>query len=371
MSDITALIVVFLLGIPLFLYKSVYLKLFVIVMWYPMLILAFFLNGFPMPGILGMHEIQLNGFIASIGLQYYMVGYTLFCAMLFPLRKKKIVLPRLKIKDRTRYLLLGLAVIGAIPLLNTHSETGIKTATAYLIFSVFLLLSHGKKDAIWLFQLCLSMSLIVLGERVDSLLIVVLLFLVKGKEKNVHDVNNKKIYFGGILFFVILVAVGYTRGNESFTIDMLVNSFVSQRTVCDVTYIYLTSISYVLDHGCNIEIVKPLFLGVLPGEGVTSPWYYTNFLSKYMYNPGGGLFFSEGVIAIGLFGVVVYIAAFALILRKIFNSRNNYCSIILVFFCVMACRVTWYGMIYIYKPLLLGYVLYKIFNLKKYIVHCS
>ena len=368
MSDVLSLILVFFLRFSLFLFKSVYLKIFIVVMWYPMLILAFFLNGFSMPGILGMHEAVLNGYIASIGLQYYLVGFVLFCAILFPLRNRKVVFPLLAINYNTRLVLLILASIGAMPLLNTHSESGIKTATAYLVFSVFLLLTHEKKDTLWFFHFCLSMSLIALGERVDSLLIIVLLFLVKGNKKFAADFSDKKIYLGGILFFVILVAVGYIRGNESFTIDMLVNSFVSQRTVCDVTYIYLTSISYILEHGCKLEVMSPLFLGVLPGEGVTSTLCYTNFLSKYMYNPGGGLFFSEGVVALGLLGVIVYISSFALFLRIVVNSKKIYSSIIFLFFCVMACRVTWYGMFYIYKPILLGYILYKIFHLKKYFV---
>ena len=361
-------VITVLLGGTLVIFKNIFLKLLLVVLWYPMLILALFSCGLSMPGIIGVYESRLQGEIANTGALLYIIGYIVFCLILFPLRKNNYVFPKLKVSGVTRSVLFVLTALGALPLLNTHSETGIKSATFYLVFSIILLTTHVKKDPIWFFHLCLSLALIALGERVDSLFIVVFLFFVKGKNFKADVTKNKKIYLGGLVFFVLLVTIGFRRGGEELSYSVLLYSFVSQRTVCDVVYIYLTSISYIADYGCRLDVLQSLFFGLFPGQGVTSPLYYTNVLSKYMDNPGGGLFFTEGVLALGHWGVPLYFGGVGLILRKVLTTKAKFGLFMFLMICVMSCRLAWYGLVYIYKPLLLFYLIYKIFNLRRCIL---
>ena len=359
------LIITVLLGGTLVIFRNIFLKLLLVVLWYPMLILALFSCGLSMPGILGVYESRLQGEITNTGALLYIIGYFVFCLILFPLRKNNYVFPKLEVSWIARSILFVLTALGSLPLLNTHSETGMKSATFYLVFSIILLTTHVKKDSIWFFHLCLSLALIVLGERVDSIFIVVFLFFVKDKNFKADVTKHKKIYLGGLVFFVLLVTIGFIRGGEELSYDVLLYSFVSQRTVCDVVYIYLTSISYITDYGCRLDVLQSLFLGMFPGQGVTSPLYYTNVLSKYMVNPGGGLFFTEGVLALGHWGVPLYFGGVGLILRKVLTTKAKFGLFVFLMICVMSCRLAWYGLVYIYKPLLLFYMIYKIFNLRR------
>lgn len=367
MPSVYYLPITFLLGAIILKYKSIYMKIFLLVMWYPLVILAFFHNEFPVSGILSLYSDQLLGKISEKGLNYYMIGYIVFCAILYPLRKSSICFPIMNVSQKTRWLLVVLTIVGAIPVLNTHSG-GFMSGTFYQLFGLLLFLTHQKKDVIWFFHLCLCLGLIVAGERVDSLLMVVFLFLVKGGRFRAELVNNKKLFLGGISLFLLLVSVGFLRSGDKVTAAALMASFVSQRTVCDVVYIYLTAISYVSEHACNLSVLQTLYMGFLPGGGVAADFCYTNFLGRYMPNPGGGLFFSEGVVAFGYWGVVLYIAIAGLIIRKLVVSKSIFAKFAFTLCCVMACRLNWYGIVYIYKPIVILYVLYKLFGMRKFVL---
>ena len=357
-----------LLGIPILKFKSLYLKLFLFILWYPMVIMSAFIWGLPTPGVLALNSRLLTGGVALNGTVYYMRGYLILMLILYPLRKKIIQFPQLKIKTIQRFWLFILTMLSALPLLNTHSGGGVRSATFYIVCSTLLLVTHPKKDIFWFLQFCLSLALILLGERVDSLVIVILLCLVKGNIRR-EVTSNKKLYLGGLLFFILLVIIGLHREGGSIATDTLIVSLISQRTVCDVVYVYFTGVAYIMSHGLHSEVLFPLFFGLFSNFGVSSPMFYTNLLSRYMQNPGGGLFVTEGVVALGMIGVPLYFVIAAFLIKKIIKSKKGFSRLCFVLLCIMSFRMAWYGIIYIYKPLLILYILYRVLNLRKYFIN--
>lgn len=369
------LILIVLLLYSLVIFKDILLKLVVLIIWYPLLVLYLFGRGVPMTGIIDMYQDSFNADIISYAINAYIVGLYLFLAILWKIRNVQIQILKLSISSRLRIFIFFLTVISSTFLLNIHEEgDSLKSATLYLSLSTILLTTHSKRDLIWLLHCVLCLYLILKGERVDSVMIVVLLFLSTRGSSEVEgtDLNWKKVLIFAPAFFILLVLVGFVRedSDEVVTSNMIISSFYSQRTVTDVVYIYLTSVKYYLMSGPHYEVLNNLFFGLIPGEygGVVSPYNYTIYLKRFMPNPGGGLFFTEGTICFGWFGPILYLIVYAVLLKRMLKKRTSTITqLIFTLLLVMQCRVIWYGMIYLYKPLLFVLLLYFIAAKSKWI----
>lgn len=354
--------------IPIFIHKSFLIKILLIIAYYPLLVIFLFKNGVPMPGILELNRNDFSENILNYAFISYTIGLLIFNFTLYPLRNQLYNFSPIKISQKTRFILLLLAYLSSIPLLNTHENGGItKSATPYLVLNTLLLVTLKKRDFIWWGQLFLSLFLLANGERVDSLLIVIFMFIMKIEKINTEITQRLKLYIGCIFFFFFLIIIGFTRNNHSFTIDVLLKAIYSQQTVADVVQIYLSGVSYFFDYGSNTNVLYNLFGGIIPGKtsGVTSEFYYGKILNNYMPNAGGGLFMTEGMLLAGWLGTIVYFYIYAHIFIYLFNHKKDTYKALFILFFIMQCRLFWYGLIYSYKPILLIVVFFLIIKTLK------
>lgn len=356
----------------LYKYRCILIKITLIIGWYPILIMLLFKYGIPMSGILHLERDVLGGDVIAYAFYSYLTGFYLFCMILYGIRNKEFTYKQMRLPPNVRTFILILCILFAIPVLNIHSgeKDNMHSATLYLFVNSIMLISFAKKDWKWTIQLCLYSFLILSGERVDSILLIVLLFLLINRQGMVGFSYNKKyLVVGGFLFFIILVAVGSLRGGGNISTELIFSAIYSQQTVCDVVYVFLTGVRYVIEKGTAPIVLLNLLGGLIPGEtmGVTSPYNYNIFIGKYMTNPGGGLYCTEGYLALGFIGPILYFCIYGWILKKLFLSKYRFDRYIFLLFIIMQCRIVWYGMAFIYKPLVLLYL--GLFFLKKFEIH--
>lgn len=342
----------------IFRFRSIVIKMFLFIPWYPCLILFLYKYQVPLSGILEFSKEEFNDKIINYGFYSYAIGLFLFFTVLRRLRNKEFTYKSFSISNGLKTLLIICLYLSAIPIFNIHSgdASSFKSATLFLFVNMLLLITYsGRKDFFWFAHLGIACILIINGERVDSILIVALLFILKGNDIIYPFIKKKYLLVSGCLFFLILVSIGFLREGIALSKQDLIASFYAQRTACDVVYVYLTGVKYYIEVGAAPDVLLNLVGGLLPGEtmGASSPYNYTFFLKNYMFNPGGGLFCTEGMVAIGALGPIIYFVAYGLIIRKMFLSKSNLTHIVLLLFLVMQCRTMWYGLIYIYKPLLM------------------
>lgn len=352
------------LGLFYFLrFKSILLKLICFIVWYPCLILFLFKFDVPLPGVLFIKREELGGEIANLGFYSYLVGSSIFYGMLSSVRNQEFNFRSIRMPILSILIMVLFFVLSSIPLLNIHSgEEGVfKSATLYICMSVFLIILHRGRGSSWFCQFIIIVILFLNGERVDSIVLVLMLVLFSGTDIVSPKYSKSLIFIGGGIIFFFLVCIGFYREGSSVTFEVLFSSIYSQRTVCDVVYIYLTAVSYYLENGPAPEVLLNLFGGLIPGPtmGTDSPYNFTYFLHhNYMPNPGGGLFCSEAYLALGFLGTPIYFFFYGYLIRKLFDGKLNYTKYIFLLFLSMQCRIIWYGLIYIYKPFVIFSVFY-------------
>lgn len=338
-------------------HKSLLLRIIIFILWYPLFVLTLFKYGIPMGGILGLNMDTFSSEVVNYALYSYMIGLLLFEIIIYPCRKKIYNFATIKIDKYTQFFIFLLMCISCIPILNIHVEgENFKSSTFYLTFSTLLLSSRSG----WLLKygmIFVAFFLILKGERVDSILIIVLLLLFKGTSFKVEKYNPFYLIIGGSVFFILLVSVGYTRAGSTFNGNLLLYAIYSQQTITDVVYVYLTGVNYIFEHSLYPQTAYNIIEGFLPG-GVTSPHNYSKMLREYMYNPGGGLYFTEGMLIIGKLGVILYLSIYGLIIKYLFQNPKGIKRVLFILLVVMQCRIVWYGIIFIYKPALLLSIFY-------------
>lgn len=353
---------------PIFIHKSLAIKIIYIISVYPLLVLCLYKNGIPMPGILGLSRNDFPDNVIQYAFISYAIGLLIFNMILYPLRHEIYKFIPIKVNSTTRFLLFIATCISCIPVLNIHKEGDLlRSATFYLFFNIILAATTKKRDLIWVGQLFICSFLLANGERVDSILLVVFLVIFKFGKQNEEIMNRKILYLFFIFFFIILVGIGYWRGGSTLNQEQLLSAIYSQQTVTDVVYIYLTGVNYIFDHGTNITVLYNLIGGIVPGptSGVSSTYYYSNLLRNYMSNPGGGLFITEGMISMAFLGPILYYAIYAFLIKKTFTAGKGLRNLLFILIFAMQCRIIWYGFIYTYKPILMIALFYWLIIEKK------
>lgn len=357
------ILVLYLIGI--FYFKSLILKIVLFVLWYPLFVLALFKYGIPMSGILAINMDTFSPEIVNYAFYSYVIGFLLFEWTLFPCRNEVYTVQSIKCDNGTKVILFMLLCLSCIPILNIHEENAVfKSATFYLVFASLLLLVRCGY-LLKLGMLSVAFFLIINGERVDSIFIIILIYVLRGNSIKKEKYDLLFLFCAGTLFFILLIVVGFTRVDGDFNLELILSAIYSQRTVTDVVYVYLTGVSYVFENSYYPEVLYNLFGGLLPGEtsGVTSIYQYSNKLRDYMYNPGGGMFFTEGMLLMGGGGVALYLLIYGIIIRYLFGKQKGISRVLFILILVMQCRIVWYGMIFCYKPALLLVIAY--FLIKK------
>ena len=344
-------------------FRSVILKIVLLVSVVPQITMIAFTYGFAVPGVLMLHAGKFSH-------QTIIVGNLLCCAVnvimlrvLYPLRTNTYSYPTF-VCTKTSYILL-LAILAITALLSYPRVSGlnfrIDLSTIFISVNVFLLLCRLERKS-WLNILHLLILLLVIagGDRVDSIAAVVMLLLIV-KDKNIAfetQPTKQAIAAGGIALFIINLYGGAARGGNQLSANIILHSIYAQQTVSDVVYVFLCSIQYFFTAGAAPEVLGNTIFGSIPSPfyGVLSNYNYTIFLKKnFLPNPGGGLFYSEGMLALGPVGVLAYAWCYAKIIYYLFRKRHSrYAAVIFLTLILMVCRTQWYGMLYCYKPVLIS-----------------
>lgn len=346
-------------------FRSILLKIVLLVTIYPLFVLILFKHGIPLSGILFVNSEYFSTKAIELAFNAYLIGELFFIAILFPLRNKIYEFERFNVDNSVRLLFFILLVLSSYGVLLTHKENkSFSSGSFYIVLSVLLLyFKKNYSSFITLLQLFFCLLLIAIGERVDSIITVILLLVMNGSN-TVKEMYNKKIVYMLLLgLFVLGVAVSFLRLSYSVDFTTILQSFYSQSTVCDVLYVYLCGAEYFVTHGPHPEVINNMILGLIPGEyyGVESKYNYTIFLREnFLPNLGGGLFFTEGLVAFGEIGVIPYFIVLGFAIRYLFINKKKLSSMLFLLVMVMICRIIWYGMIYIYKPMILILLLYVI-----------
>lgn len=357
------IILLLILCLSIFRFKSVILKLILLISLYPLLQLFIFLNDIPLSGIIDFNSYLFSEKAVHLAFNSYLAGEYIFFIILWPLRNEIYSYKPINIGSGMHFTLLILFIISSYSVFQIRSESG-GTASLYLVFSTLLIFCKkgGVRNVYTLLQLAFLIFVIMMGERVDSIMAIVLLIVLdKDGEEIIEKYNKKFLYSSLLLLFVVSIISAFIRSSMEYDLNSLARSFYSQQTVADVLFVYLCGAEYYVSHGFAPEVLNNLFFGYLPGEyrSVTSSFYYGRFLiNNFADNPGGGLFFTEGLLAFGPFGVPIYLSLLAITLKFLFKSKNRISVLVFILFFIMICRIMWYGLVYTYTPIVLLVICY-------------
>lgn len=340
-------------------FKSLILKVILLVALIPQITLIAFSYGLPTPGVLMLQSnLFSNRTIVIANILCSLYNFILI-AVFYPLRINTYSYKPLTCTKGSYAILLFIIFLSAILSYPRVSGLGfrIDMATIYIAANVTVLIcKRNRYSTLNIIHLCILLFVIIGGDRVDSMASVILVMLFVKKQNLVKEqISNRTILIGGFVLFSLGVASGLMRDGNSITLDTFLYSIYAQQTVSDVVFVFLSSIEYYSINGPTLEVLGNLLFGLIPGPfyGVVSPYNYTIFLqNNFSPNPGGGLFYSEGMLALGFIGVILYAFIYGGLMRFLFTKRSYiYSSIFLTLF-IMVFRIQWYGIEYCYKPVI-------------------
>ena len=346
-------------------FKSLLLQLVILVSLFPLITLLAFINGLYIPGVLSLRVDCFSEDVLRTGVILLAIANTILIAILYPLRHKTYLYSPFKCTTYSFCILLLILLLSAIISYPRvfGIDIGIDMSTIYISTNVALFLCKRERNSLCtFFHFLILLVVLIGGDRVDSIISLVFLCVMGFKDGQiVENIKKRYVFIGGILLFSISIFSGLARGRNSLTAFDLFYSLYAQQTISDVLYVFLCSISYYYENGVDLSVLYNFLFGLIPGPfyGVVSPYNYTIFLNNnFLPNPGGGLYFSEGMIAFGPLGVLLYSLIYALCIRKLFVCRDRYFVVLFLVFIVMLCRIQWYGFIYTYKPIIFSYIFY-------------
>jgi hypothetical protein len=320
----------------------------------------------PLIGVLYIYSYLFSIQTIDIAYYSYAVGIGLALVILWPIRNELYEYRRINLSSGIRVILFVGMLLSTCFILKyrvfpnllstfTTEERPLVTELPYWIFNVLLLLSRKNRLSISsIFHLLCLIIVIMLGERVGSIVTVVVLLIMDG-EKNIREkVDRKVLYLALPAVFILGTIAGFLRIGITLSIDNIISQFYSQGTTCDVLYVYLCSVDYYVQHGTvPAVLLYHLQHGIIPGLGISSEHFFGNFLKEqFPTYPGGGLFFSEGMLAFGVFGVLMYLSAIALFLKYCFTRRRGIIpNALFLLIIISLCRTMWYGIHYLTQPI--------------------
>lgn len=354
-------------------FKSLLLQLVILVAFFPLVTLVAFINGLYVPGILAFRADRFSENVLIIGFFLLVLANFILISILYPLRHKTYSYTPFKCTTGSSYILLLILLFSAIISYPRvfGVDIGLDMSTIYISTNVALFLCKRERNNFCsILHLLILLIVLIGGDRVDSIISLVFLCAMGIKDGQVvENIKKRYIIIGGALLFSVSIFSGLLRGGQSLTVFDLFYSLYAQQTVSDVLYVFLCSISYYYENGADFSVLFNMIFGLFPGPfyGVVSPYNYTIFLNNnFIPNPGGGLYFSEGMLAFGPIGVLFYSLIYALCFRKLFVHRSRFFVVLFLVFVIMLCRMQWYGFIYAYKPIIFSYIFYYIMKRSQY-----
>ena len=345
------------------------LKIMLIVVWYPLCVLFLYKLEIPLVGIIEVNRNLFSEEAIALAYNIYLIGAIIIYYLLWPIRKTKFNVTPFKIGGGAHTILFLLFVASSYSLLQIRTAEG-GSASFYLAFSTILLYcTKGFRNFFTIAQLLYLMFILSMGERVDSILAIVFILIMNNEDGICKEKYNKAVlYIGLVCLFILGIIVAAVRGGGNYGTELLLKSIYAQQTVSDVLYVYLSGVEYYVTNGPERSLILNCLLGLFPGAyyGVTSEYNYTFFLiNNFADNPGGGMFFTEGILVFGPLGVIIYCFILGKLIVYLFEGESPIRQILFILLFVMFCRVVWYGFIYTYKPIIICILLYFILNILK------
>lgn len=366
--DITILVILLCL---IFFYKSIFAKVILFASYYPCIILCLYKYRFPMKGALSINYNFFPDSETNFAFYSACIAYAFLWFFLLPIRKKNYSFIRLPLSQFARVILTFLYLIFfIISFPRTFGiNVGIESGSICLVLSVIILASKVSKfDRVSVLHVVFLLFAVLYGERVDAILALIFHFIIDKDKKASTNVSNIMTESYNIrmiipLFFFVFLAGLVTetkRMSGRFNTNYIVTSMLTQQTAVDVSFVYLTGVDYYFTRGTDLQVLNNAIFGLFPGEygGVVSKYYYTNFLSdKVLRSPGGGLYYTEGIIAFGKIGVFLYPLVFSLLVRAFFQRVEYKYILPGVLILIMTLRLQWYGLIFLYRPFVILFII--------------
>lgn len=353
------ILLIVLLFLSVFFYRSILLKIILFISFYPTIVLLLCKYNYPMKGILEMQITYFTAWEKNFAFYGACIAYIVFWMTLLPLRKKTYSYPRFILKKETR---LWLAFAYLVLFILTYPrafgiDIGINSGSLCLCVSVLIIASKEKRfDLPSVVHMAFLVFALIFGERVDAILALVFHFIVAGEYEIREAYNAKKtlpIFF--IVFVIGLFTETQRMGGELDT-NYVESSVLTQSTAVDVSYVYLTGVDYYKNSGTTpVPLMNTLF-GYLPGKygGVNSEYNYTIFLNNNVLpNAGGGLYYTDGLLILGKWGLLLYPFLLGMLTRFLFNKKKMKFVLPFLLLFIMQLRMQWYGLIYYYTPVIL------------------
>lgn len=355
---------------PIIFYKSNLIKLFLVIYSYPIFIISMMCFNYDVGRIIkqtGLNYYNKQNIITSI--TPLIISYISILLILIPYRKKTFNLKPISLGIPSRLILFLIFFI--ISFIAYPKAMGISDTVRYnLIFgswggifnvlSIFIIFSKSKKyDIINILTYSVLIICFLSGERADTIITIILLFLLKKDNNcNIVEKNISTIKLSLILIFFSVFGsfIGVIRADTQIQ-DLslfITKSLLSVGTVIDVIHVYLSSIWYVEYNGHSFVPLNNILKSFIPfagGGGVGSEENITWFLNNYIPNVGGGLFYSPFYIAFSSYGVFLFNIFYILFFISTFKTNNNYIKYIFIIFFIMQCRIQWYGVTYFFTSL--------------------
>lgn len=204
------------------------------------------------------------------------------------------------------------------------------------------------------------------GERVDSLFLIPVAY-ISGKLGRIKFSTG---LFAGLMLFVFASFIQYYRANERVGAGEIISSVLMNRTLADVADVSLSVIRVKDDFNVDLgsKIINNYINSLVPFSkygGAGSPDNIGNVTDRFYSNVNGGMFSSE-LYAIGgywavFLGFYLYASTAAFFINK--RDHNLVTKLIALYIVSSSIRVSWYGLVYIIKPIYIILLLSLILNL--------
>lgn len=366
--------------ILIFQFKSIFLKMILLVYWYPLITMLLFTLNIPLGSSLDFIGRPKNEPHGTKALIVAVAGFYTFLITMWSYRNRDLMIKKIKISEQSRLILIALLI--TVSIIAFPKAFGVSNQrwnlipgpwpVIFIAINVILYLSQKKMNKISsILHLLIMFVCLIGGERVNVIVLLGLMFLSQDTRDGLY-MTERKFSKKTLLFFLVFICVGIISGikrsGDSVTLIHLLYNIVSIHTVQDVVHIYLSSFGYLKDKGTNFlpvinEIGSLFYIPVIGGNSEDNIYNFTEILRKYMNNYGGGLFYTEGNMVFGNFGVLIYGFLYAIFLKWIFGNHKGYYNIVLAVFLVLQMRIQWYGLVYVYTPIWFSILLFEILRM--------
>lgn len=373
MSSVWLLLLI--LGVFLiFNFKSVFLKLILIIFWYPLVTMYLYCIGYELGASLYYIGRTMHKPYCQEAFIYALTAYYMLILVVWKLRSKTFSFKKIESNEFSRGVFVF--VFFVVSVIAFPKAFGIGSQrwnlipgpwpVVFIAMNLVLFTSFNSiKQKSSIVHLLVLLICFAGGERANTALVLLLFFLFNSTNK--EYMTEKKIkYYYGVLFFLLAVlgiAAQSWRSGSQFSLEALYSNLISLATVSDVVHIYFTSFNYIEHNPLTLrpvvnEIASMFNLPVY-GGATSLDYNFTEILRDHIYNFGGGLFYTEGVLIFGKIGVLIYAVVFGFIIRFLYLNKSKLAQVTMLVFIVLQMRIQWYGFMYIYTPIWLTYLLIK------------